>query len=536
MRKCNRGYFQFESRSDGLYITVYPPLNGDVPVTVNEVMYYLDKKNIEGCDVLTLNEVFKVGQMSETTVKVSDDGGIHSTQGFGDYHMSSDCMQVEAVFYPPFKGGEELSAEEISRDLMSLGVKNGIDDEAIERFIAEQRFFEPYCVASGKPARDGVEGYVEYKFNTELKSKPKMNDDGTVDFHTLDNVNHIKEGDVVAVLHPEDRGEAGYDLMGRPVQPKKVGRVVFRYGNNLAVSEDGKQLISKVNGHVLLEGDKVFVSNVLELVDVDASTGDIEYDGQVVIKGNVLAGFSVQASGDITVSGIVEGSKITSGGNITFNRGVQGMNKAVIKAEGNIVSKFIESAEMVQAGGSIETDSILHSKVMAKGPIVASGKNGLIVGGDVRSIVLVEAKNIGNEMGTATVVGVGVDPAAKRRVEELKNSIQVMEDNKQQLNMILMGLRKKQDAEGQLPEDKVELQRKTVRNMLMTEKSITEKKTELEELSSQLREDSNARVKVLRNIYIGTKLIFGDQSYYIKEKGGFCQFVKEKADIKWHTL
>ena len=38
-----------------------------------------------------------------------------------------------------------------------------------------------------------------------------MNEDGTVDFHTLENVNHIKSGDVVAILHPEDRGDNGTD-------------------------------------------------------------------------------------------------------------------------------------------------------------------------------------------------------------------------------------------------------------------------------------------------------------------------------------
>ena len=85
------------------------------------------------------------------------------------------------------------------------------------------------------------------------------------------------------------------------------------------MSEDGTKLISQVSGHVQLEGDKVFVSNCLELVDVDASTGDIDYDGSVVIKGNVLAGFSVKAAGDISVSGIVEGATLISGGNITLN-------------------------------------------------------------------------------------------------------------------------------------------------------------------------------------------------------------------------
>lgn len=111
-----------------------------------------------------------------------------------------------------------------------------------------------------------------------------MNDDGTVDFHSLDNVNHINAGDVVAELFPEDYGTPGYDVVGQPVSPKKVKRAVFQYGRNLKVSEDKRFLISEVSGHVTLENDKVFVSNELELVNVDNSTGDINYSGNVIIR------------------------------------------------------------------------------------------------------------------------------------------------------------------------------------------------------------------------------------------------------------
>lgn len=373
---------------------------------------------------------------------------------------------------------------------------------------------------------------IEYKFNTELKPTPKMNDDGTVDFHTLENVNHIRKGEVVAVLHPEDRGTPGEDLLGRKVMPKKVKHVIFRHGRDLTVSEDGLQLISSVSGHVTLENDKVFVSNVLEIVDVDNSTGDIDYQGNVNIKGNVLAGFSVKATGDIAVSGIVEGATIVAGGNITFNRGVQGMNRAVIKAGGNIVTKFLESVEQVEAGGSIETDSILHSKVNAKGSIKAAGKKGLIIGGEVRSMTLVEAKVIGNELGTATVIGVGVDPAAKRRLDELQKSLQTMGTNKIQLNQIITALRKKQDLEGELSQDKKEMLQKTMKNMLIIDKELAEQKKEFEDLQSVVSEDSNARIKVYGTAYAGTKLIFGDQFMFIKEKYDHCQFIKERADIK----
>lgn len=51
---CRTGYFQFDSRNDGLYIIVYPPQNGGRTANIDDVMYYLDKKKIE-CDTAKLD-------------------------------------------------------------------------------------------------------------------------------------------------------------------------------------------------------------------------------------------------------------------------------------------------------------------------------------------------------------------------------------------------------------------------------------------------------------------------------------------------
>ena len=208
------------------------------------------------------------------------------------------------------------------------------------------------------------------------------------------------------------------------------------------------------------------------------------------------------------------------------------MNKAVIKAGGNIVSKFIESVSLVEAGGNIEADSILHSKVVAKGTINANGRNGLIIGGDVKSTSLIKAKTIGNEMGTATVVGVGVNPAMKKRMDELKKSLSVKGDNKIQLTQLMTALRKKQDIEGTLDKDKQELLSKTMRNLLVLDQELNKEKKEYEQIKSNISEENNACIKVYNVAYVGTKLMFGDVCMFLKEKYSYCQFRKERGDVK----
>ena len=493
IEECMAGYFQFSSKVDGLYITVYPPKERYNAASIDDVMYYVDQRKIE-CNSVKLMEAVKAGALSETTIKVSDEQQLIYGE-FGDYRISYDGMRAEAVFYPPFEGGTRLDKNEIMRDLEHKGIKCGIDESVIDTFIKERQYGKIYVVAIGKQVRNGKDGYIEYKFNKELKPRPKMNEDGTVDFHTLENV-------------------------------------IFRFGRNLVISEDGRKLISQVNGHVILENDKVVVSNVLELVDIDNSTGDIEYNGDVTIKGNILAGFSVKAKGDVVVQGVVEGATVIAGGNITFNRGIQGMNKAVIKAGGNIVSKFIESVSLVESGGNIESDSILHSRVVAKGFIKATGKKGLIIGGDVKATSFIEAKTIGNEMGTTTVVGVGVNPTMKKRMDELKNSLSTKGNDKIQLTQLMTALRKKQDIEGTLDKDKQEMLSKTMRNLIILDQELNQEKKEYEQLKSTLGEEKNACIKISNVAYVGTQLMFGDICMFLKEKYNYCQFRKEGADIK----
>ena len=140
--------------------------------------------------------------------------------------------------------------------------------------------------------------------------------------------------------------------------------MVLIHGKNIELTEDGLQLISLVDGHATLEGDRVFVSDNYDVpADVDNSTGDIEYNGSVTIKGNVRTGFSVHANGNVEIFGVVEGASIYADGDIILHRGIQGMGKGKLVCKGNLISKFIESAD-VSAEGYIETDTILHSNVI----------------------------------------------------------------------------------------------------------------------------------------------------------------------------
>lgn len=424
-----------------------------------------------------------------------------------------------------------MTFEEIYRELKDKKVTDGIIDSAIRRHLENPEYCKNIIIAKGVAPVNGHDAEIQYKFNVDRKAKPRLNEDGTVDFHQLDNINHVKKGDVLAVLIPEDPGIPGEDVCGNKIAPVKIKRYTLKHGKNIELSEDGFTMYSCVDGHVFLEGDRVFVSDNYEVpADVDNSTGDIEYNGSITVKGNVRTGFSLKAEGDIEIFGVVEGANIEAGKDVILHRGIQGMSKGVIKAQGNVISKFIESAN-VKAGGYIETDSVLHSDISAKGDIYVRGKNGSIIGGNTRSSVLIEAGTIGSPMGTSTSVEVGTDPAIKDRVSYLKKTISEKSEEKEKLDKVLAVLRKKKEM-GILEEEKVPLIASTTKTVIMLDSQIKTMTKEFDSLQSELDSNNAAVIRVTKDIYPGTKVSISEDYILIHEHLCHCQYRKDRGEIK----
>ena len=522
------GYFKILQQDNTVYLTYIQKQGKGTDISCDNLKVYLEKK---GISYGTVPELKKAMEQAKTgaRVKISETPVIPFS-GWCEY-SNQNYMRLTAIMYPPIDGKPMISKDEILGDLKHMKVVFGIKSEMIDYILKNELFCTPFIVAEGLEPVDGCDAVLTYNFNTEIKAKPTINDDGSVDFHHLDMINHVKEGDVVAEIKPEDPGKDGKNIMGMPVKPKKVQRKIFKYGRNLVVSEDGTKLISQVTGHVTLEGDKIFVSNEYEVkTDVDNSTGDIEYDGNIKIYGNVRAGFKVKATGNITVNGVVEGAELTAGGDIILQRGILGMNRGILRAGGNVVSTYIENAT-IYAQNNLEADAVLHSKVTVNGTIDIHGKNGYIIGGEVRAGSLITAKIIGSAMETNTVLAVGTSPELMEQLNAEKSQIASLTQDRAKLTQIVDLLRKKQETEGKLDAVKTEYLQKTMKNLILVSEQLTEAKNHYVELSSKVCEDSEARIKVMGSIHPGVKLEFGDQSYFVREKNDFCQYVKKGVDI-----
>lgn len=522
------GYFQLDLRKNGTYLRIYKPSEGGAAVDFNELAEYLRRKKID-FDIVKLNRAIE---------NLESDGIIHidDTERYQEREMftvglSEDFMTATVRFYPPSVSGELLSREDIVTELEFAGVKNGLDNSALASFIAKRTYCTDIVIAKGLPVRRGKDASIEYFFQTDLRARPTLNEDGSVDFFHLNTLNHIKEGDLLARLTPADYGTPGIDVRGEKIPPSPVSSKTIKFGHNVRLSEDRLEAYSEVNGHVVLIDDKIFVSNTYEVQNVDNSTGDIVYDGNVSVAGNICSNFTVTAKGDIEVQGVVEGATLNAGGNIIIVRGVNGMGKGVLNAGGNVIVKYIENATVI-AGGYVETDSIMHSNVSANSEINVMSKKGFISGSHVSALEGISVKNLGSQMGADTVVELGILPETIENIKQLKQSLEEIQRELNQIKPVLAAqtLKIKQGYK-MLPE-----QKKTFREMADRYGTLTDEfdleLDRLDNLEDMMEASNNAQARVSGVVYAGTKLIFGDISMVVKEDNQYCRFYVDRGEVK----
>ncbi|MDE5940134.1 MAG: FapA family protein [Lachnospiraceae bacterium] len=527
------GYFRLVNREGSSSLKLFPPTGEGKPVDVSDVVEYLTMKDY-ACDLPTLKRAVESAEKAEQEISLGNETRFPERECY-KLRIGPDKMQAFAKFYAASEGGENMTAEEMIKDLELRGIKCGIRTEAIAGFFAKRNYLEEILVAEGREPVQGKNAFIEYKFNTDKKAKPTLNEDGSVDFFHLNILNHCNKGEVLAVLHREVPGEPGEDLGGNKIFPAEVRKETLKFGRNIEISEDRTVLTAQVDGHVELVEGSVFVSNELMVENVDNSTGNIDYEGNVQISGNVATNFQVKAKGDIVVKGVVEGAQLTAGGNIIIARGMNGMGRGVLKADGNIVAKFLENVT-AEAEGYVASESILHSRVTAGGEVNVDGRRGFITGGKVSATGSIHVKTLGSEMGADTIVEVGTDPRLKERLNQLQK--QIGEDTKllQTVQPTLISAKQKLAKGVRLsPEQIQQIQSMAALNKQKTE-AIAAANQEIEQLQKQMVSSSETMVCVKGEVYPGTRICIGDVSMVVQKTTHYCRFIRERGDVKMAPL
>lgn len=489
-----------------------------------------------------LDKMEKLLNSLEGDLKVSEKSRVNIVQDENErevekvdskYEITVDKEGMEAYLtvYPPISGGKEINKEDILTALEEKNIKSGILFEDIDKIVDEKKYNIRILIAKGKPAVHGKDARVEYNINIVKEKKIRITEDGKVDYKDLSLINNVDEGELLATIIPATEGVNGEDIYGNVIKAKDGKKIAIPKGRNVIVSEDGLKLISAIKGEVKIIDNKinVFPVHIIE-GNVDNSTGNIKFVGKVVVKGNVLTGFTIEADEDVEVYGVVEGARIISKGNIILHRGIQGVNKGELTCEGDLIAKFIENSK-VYAKGNIQSEAIMHSIVYCGKKLEVLGKKGLIVGGEIKASDEIKAKTIGSPMATITAVEVGINPDIRKKYDELLKEKNRYNENLEKLSKAV-DLLTKFNQKGELTEDKKELLNRTIVLKLQTQKALEDITNEIEEIAAYIEDISNGKIKVENVVYPGTRITIGTNCMYIRDQIQYATFYRVSGEIK----
>jgi len=520
------GNFEIKFLEDGVYLAVFEGYKGS-EVTTEEVINRIERKRIKEYDMNSIKDI--VYSKSGEFVKIAQ----FQKEELIDSEIIIDITKDGMVGYItllPSLGGQAIDLDMAVTEV-GKKIKFGLDVRKLETIIKGKLFNKKVQIAEGIKPQNGTNGFIRYNFDTEKDYTPEVLEDGSVDFRKLNLINNVKINDIIAEKVPATLGNEGTDVTGTKIPQIRGKNIEFKYGKGLSISEDGLKLISNENGSVSIENEKIVIHKIYEVSNnIDNSTGNISFNGMIKIKGSVLTGFEVQADGDVDIDGAVEGAKINSGGSILLRRGIQGYNKGILNAKGNIVAKYIENSSLC-AEGDIHAESIMHSEITSKNIIKVEGKKGLIVGGTCRASKEIFAKTIGSAMASSTTLEVGLDPSLKSRYDSLREEVQSIEDNIEKIDKSLK-LFIRLAENNSLNDEKKSLMEKSLSIKEILTKKLEEIKMSIVDLEMKIETLSKGKIKVERVIYPGVKIIIGNSVMFIREKLEHCTIYREDGEIK----
>ena len=243
------------------------------------------------------------------------------------FFLSSDKLYAWVVVLPPIGGGKELSRDMLYEALITNEIGFGVDTRLADRIAHdERRYFNLYLIAKGKPAFDGKNGNIVDNFPRVIERVLEVDEFDQVDYTALNLIYNVEKGQEICHLIKPTEGEPGRTVLDQEIPAKSGKNVPLPQGRNTEISEDGTQLLASIDGSVEFTGRSFQVKPVLEISgNVDFSTGDLDFLGDINIGGNVLSGFTVRAMGNIHIAGVVEaGSTIEAGGDLAVVKGILG--------------------------------------------------------------------------------------------------------------------------------------------------------------------------------------------------------------------
>ena len=297
------------------------------------------------------------------------------------------------------QGGRPICYSDVIQCLKSSGIVKGVSKEKVQKLInkglatsaGDATSME---IALGGICTPGLDGFIEYLVEDPINKVlcPKEGSNGKVDMRDLGGVIYVAKGTKLAKLIPPTAGIDGFTVTGKIIKAKagKEGFIEEAEGSHF-IDKEKTILVANKSGMPKYLDKSVAVNNLLEIENIDVSTGNIRFDGSIFVKGDVCEKMQLYATGDIIIGGCVESALVKSKGDICINQGIIGHqifggngepeNSTTIHARGSINAQFVQYADLVSQGSISIVQYLSHCQVIVEGKLWVGNRSKTIADG-----------------------------------------------------------------------------------------------------------------------------------------------------------
>ncbi|MGS3137712.1 DUF342 domain-containing protein [Aeromonas sanarellii] len=325
--------------------------------------------------------------------------------------VDQDQMSARAQITADW-GGQPLTLAQLREALAASPVKQGVSERLLAAAVQAASEAAPGAllspvIALGKAAKHGLDTRLERLVATAAERilTPQELDHGKVDMRDLGTLLTVKAGAALMRRHPATQGVDGFTVTGQVLPARSGKESAMTAGEGTCLSpEDPDLLLATRPGLPCQERAGMRVDEVLSVKQVDIRHGHVEFEGSLLVTGDVMPGMRVKTSGDVVIGGFVEGGYIESGGTITVRNGIIGRKQGEdeylchLNAGGEIHAGYAQYARL-EADGDIQILSQLSHCYCCSGQDLKVGDSAM------RKGHLIGGVNIANRLIMAPVLG-----------------------------------------------------------------------------------------------------------------------------------
>ncbi|MBU0899896.1 FapA family protein [bacterium] len=291
--------------------------------------------------------------------------------------LNQDHTSAYLTITSPKIGGKPLLFDEIINSIKDQGIVNPFLKTIKENFLA-QNFDLPILIAKGHPPTKGKNAYLSYCLaqNKEIKG--------------------VIPGQIVAVKVPPMMGKSGLNVKGEEIPALWDNEISLTLGKNLKWSSDRKFVIATAYGQLFWKKDLVWVERICKVKgNLSKVIGNLNFDGKVIIEGDVDDGLLIEATGDVEVKGEVKKAEIISQENVYVEKEIK--DEAKVLAKGNIQAKEVINSTVNTESSIFVSSKIINSHITVRERVILEDKESELVGGNIIANQEIVARTIGSK-------------------------------------------------------------------------------------------------------------------------------------------